>query len=81
MRTNGPVLRLTAPKHATDLRVDACCTMGSLISGGRIAKRKGYEGVVAKDLSSPYVQARSKYWLKVKVHQEDELVISGYTKP
>jgi bifunctional non-homologous end joining protein LigD len=47
----------------------------------RIAKRKGYEGVVAKDLSSPYVQARSKYWLKVKVHQEDEFVISGYTKP
>jgi bifunctional non-homologous end joining protein LigD len=47
----------------------------------RIAKRKGYEGVVAKDLSSPYVQARSNYWLKVKVHQEDEFVISGYTKP
>ena len=27
------VLRLTAPKHATDLRVGACCRMGSLISG------------------------------------------------
>jgi bifunctional non-homologous end joining protein LigD len=47
----------------------------------RIAKRKGYEGVVAKDLSSPYVGARSTYWLKVKVHQEDEFVIAGYTKP
>jgi bifunctional non-homologous end joining protein LigD len=47
----------------------------------RIAKRKGYEGVVAKDLSSPYVEARSKYWLKVKVHQEDEFIICGYTKP
>ena len=47
----------------------------------RVAKRHGYEGLVAKDLSSPYVQARSTRWLKVKVHQEDEFVICGYTKP
>ncbi len=47
----------------------------------RIAKRRGYEGLVAKDLSSPYVGARSTKWLKVKVHQEDEFVIAGYTKP
>jgi len=47
----------------------------------RIAKRRGYEGLVAKDLSSPYVEARSTKWLKVKVHQEDEFVIAGYTKP
>ncbi len=47
----------------------------------RIAKRKGYEGLVAKDLSSPYVGARSAYWLKVKVHQEDEFLIAGYTRP
>ena len=45
------------------------------------AKRRGYEGLVAKDLSSPYVEARSAKWLKVKVHQEDEFVICGYTKP
>jgi bifunctional non-homologous end joining protein LigD len=37
--------------------------------------------LVAKDLSSPYVEARSTKWLKVKVHQEDEFVICGYTKP
>jgi bifunctional non-homologous end joining protein LigD len=47
----------------------------------RIAKRRGYEGLVAKDLSSPYVEARSTKWLKVKVHQEDEFVIAGYTEP
>ena len=47
----------------------------------RIAKRRGYEGLVAKDLSSPYVEARSAYWLKVKAHQEDEFVIVGFTKP
>jgi bifunctional non-homologous end joining protein LigD len=47
----------------------------------RVAKRKGYEGLVAKDASSPYVEARSTKWLKVKVHQEDEFVIAGYTSP
>jgi bifunctional non-homologous end joining protein LigD len=47
----------------------------------RIARRRGYEGLVAKDLASPYVEARSTKWLKVKIHQEDEFVIAGYTKP
>ena len=47
----------------------------------RVAKRRGYEGLVAKDLSSPYVEARSTKWLKVKVHQEDEFIITGFTKP
>ena len=56
-----------------------------LASGGleafRIAKRRGYEGLVAKDLASRYVEARSTAWLKVKVHQEEEFVVAGYTRP
>lgn len=47
----------------------------------KLAKRRGYEGLVAKDGSSPYVERRSRYWLKVKVHQEDEFVIVGFTAP
>jgi len=47
----------------------------------QLAKRKGYEGLVAKDLASPYVGRRSRSWLKVKVHQEDEFLIVGYTAP
>jgi bifunctional non-homologous end joining protein LigD len=47
----------------------------------RLAQRHGYEGLVAKDLSAPYVEKRSKKWLKVKVHQEDEFIIAGFTKP
>lgn len=46
-----------------------------------LARRRGFEGLVAKDLSAPYVQARSREWLKVKVRQEDEFVIGGYTAP
>jgi bifunctional non-homologous end joining protein LigD len=45
------------------------------------AKARGYEGIVAKDLSSPYIQGRTRKWLKFKVHQEDEFVIAGYTPP
>jgi bifunctional non-homologous end joining protein LigD len=47
----------------------------------KVAKKKGYEGLVAKDLSSPYIERRSSKWLKVKVYQEEELVIGGFTKP
>ena len=47
----------------------------------RVAKRRGYEGLVAKDLASPYVGGRSRAWLKVKVRREDEFVIVGYTAP
>jgi bifunctional non-homologous end joining protein LigD len=47
----------------------------------KVAKRRGFEGLVAKDLSSSYIEKRSTSWLKVKVHQEDEFVIGGYTAP
>jgi bifunctional non-homologous end joining protein LigD len=47
----------------------------------RVAQRKGFEGLVAKDLASPYVEGRSNKWLKVKVHQEDEFVIVCFTRP
>ncbi len=47
----------------------------------RVARRRGLEGVVAKDLSSPYIEGRSARWRKFKVHQEDEFVIAGYTAP
>jgi bifunctional non-homologous end joining protein LigD len=45
------------------------------------ARRHAFEGIVAKDNSSPYIEGRSKKWLKIKVHQEDEFVIGGYTAP
>ncbi|MFZ3200127.1 MAG: non-homologous end-joining DNA ligase [Candidatus Acidiferrales bacterium] len=54
---------------------------GNGLEAFRIAMRRGYEGVVAKELASPYIESRSTKWLKVKVHQEDEFVIAGYTKP
>jgi bifunctional non-homologous end joining protein LigD len=47
----------------------------------RLATERKFEGLVAKDLASRYVEGRSTSWLKVKVHQEDEFVIGGFTAP
>jgi len=47
----------------------------------RTAARRGLEGMIAKNLDSRYVEDRSNQWLKVKVHQEDEFVIGGFTHP
>jgi bifunctional non-homologous end joining protein LigD len=47
----------------------------------KIARQKGFEGLVAKRLASQYIEKRSKDWLKVKVNQADEFVIVGYTEP
>jgi bifunctional non-homologous end joining protein LigD len=46
----------------------------------RAAKQRGYEGLVTKRLASVYVEGRSREWLKVKVNQEDEFIIVGYTE-
>ena len=45
------------------------------------AKRLGLEGVIGKDSASRYQEGRSAAWLKVKIHQEDEFVIGGFTAP
>ena len=47
----------------------------------KTAQKKGWEGLVAKDASAPYIEGRSTKWLKVKVHQEEEFVVVGFTAP
>jgi bifunctional non-homologous end joining protein LigD len=51
------------------------------IKAFKIAAKKGLEGIIAKNLSSSYVEGRSREWVKVKIHKEDEFVIGGFTKP
>ena len=45
------------------------------------ASHRKLEGVIAKHVTAPYFEGRSTEWLKVKVHQEDEFVIGGFTEP
>lgn len=40
----------------------------------------GMEGVIAKRASSPYMQQRSRAWLKIKAKQTMDAVIGGYTE-
>jgi bifunctional non-homologous end joining protein LigD len=48
----------------------------------RDACERGLEGVIAKRADSPYLSGgRSRDWLKLKCHAEQELVIGGYTAP
>jgi len=47
----------------------------------RVAQRKGYEDVVAKDGSAAYIEGPSNERLNFKVHQQDEFVILGDTAP
>ena len=54
---------------------------GGGMTAYREAARRGFEGIVAKNASAPYEERRSPEWLKVKVHQEEELVIGGFTPP
>ena len=54
-------------EHGEELYRDAC--------------RRGLEGVIAKRADSQYVGGRSRDWLKLKCHAEQELVIGGFTAP
>jgi bifunctional non-homologous end joining protein LigD len=47
----------------------------------REACQKGWEGVIAKNAQSGYVQGRSGQWLKFKCGNQQEFVIGGYTDP
>jgi len=48
----------------------------------REAKKRGLEGIMAKERESPYVSGkRTEQWLKIKTHQRQEAIICGFTEP
>jgi ATP-dependent DNA ligase len=46
-----------------------------------LARRAGWEGVIAKRRGSPYEHRRSKHWLKMKCEASQEFVVGGFTDP
>ncbi|MGN6180842.1 MAG: DNA ligase D [Mucilaginibacter sp.] len=45
------------------------------------AKKIGLEGIIAKKADSHYMpDIRSREWLKIKVHQRQEIIITGFTR-
>ncbi|HEX3386357.1 MAG TPA: non-homologous end-joining DNA ligase [Mucilaginibacter sp.] len=65
----------------SELLLLSACLHPEGLKAFQIAVKRGIEGVIGKNLSSFYVEGRSREWLKVKVHQEDEFVIGGFTQP
>ena len=48
----------------------------------RAAHKMGLEGIMAKDLASPYRSGeRTREWLKIKTQRRQEAVICGFTEP
>ena len=48
----------------------------------RDAQEHGWEGIIAKRTTAPYRPGvRSKDWLKLKIEQQQEFVVGGYTEP
>jgi len=45
------------------------------------AREHGLEGVIAKHATSCYESRRSREWLKIKIVNEQEFVIGGFTEP
>ena len=78
--------RRSALERFIGLRTEPFFVSRRLVRDGkaayREAKRLGWEGIIAKDESSPYEPGtRSRYWRKVKVRKESEFVIGGFTAP
>jgi bifunctional non-homologous end joining protein LigD len=47
-----------------------------------VARKNGIEGIIGKDENSVYEMGRrSSQWLKIKIIQEQEAVIGGFTEP
>ena len=47
----------------------------------KAAREKGLEGIIAKRRRSCYIEKRTRDWLKIKITQQQECVIGGYTDP
>ena len=46
-----------------------------------VARKKGLEGIVGKRRESTYQERRSRDWVKIKTHLEQEFVVGGWTDP
>ncbi|HEY8425270.1 MAG TPA: hypothetical protein VIK73_04555 [Limnochordales bacterium] len=65
------------PPQATVILCPA--TVGSGRALFESALRLGFEGAVAKDLDSPYLEGRrSRHWLKLKPYKEEAMWVVGY---
>ena len=74
------ILKLILPADSDSIRQSKVFN-ASGIEFFKAAERMGLEGIIAKKASSTYSSdLRSTEWLKIKVHQRQEVIIAGFTK-
>jgi bifunctional non-homologous end joining protein LigD len=80
LKRRQAVLRQILPAPGAVRLSEAVETTGKAFF--RAAETNGLEGVMAKDLSSPYRSGlRTRDWLKIKTEKRQEAVICGFTSP
>ena len=73
-------LKALLPRHSVLKYSDHIETKGEALFGEM--RRRGLEGVVAKQADSPYKENdRGAAWLKIKTQHRQEVVIGGFTEP
>ena len=73
------ILKEILPTDDDNIRLSKVFAVGG-IDFFNAAQRMGLEGIIAKKANSTYsAAARSKEWLKIKVHKRQEVVIGAYT--
>jgi bifunctional non-homologous end joining protein LigD len=73
------ILQQALPEHDTIRYSDHVEENG--IDLYEAAQRQGLEGIIAKNMNSPYrIDARSKEWLKIKTHMRQEAIVCGFTE-
>lgn len=74
------ILRRVLPTNDDHIRQSSVFS-ASGIDFFNAAQRMGLEGIIAKKANSTYTSdLRSREWLKIKVHQRQEVIIAGFTK-
>jgi bifunctional non-homologous end joining protein LigD len=84
IRPRGLLERKAVLRKAVDFRDHLRYTSYIRCEGEKAfgsACKRGWEGVIAKRIGSPYVATRSRDWLKLKCAHGQELVVGGWTAP
>lgn len=73
------ILQQILPEHAMIRYSDHVEQSGNQFF--EAARQQGLEGIIAKQIDSPYSpKVRTKQWLKIKSNQRQEVVIGGFTE-
>ena len=80
LKRRQAILKKVLPASAVVRLSEAIETEGRAFF--KAAEEKGLEGIMAKDLASPYrAGERSREWLKIKTDKRQDAVIAGFTAP